>query len=611
MFYPERMSKVTVAASKAHINGVINTLYELRALHIEEYMPRKEGDLPIGSPLEDAEQISELLVDIHSLKRIFPYAAGKKKTPGSLKKFAAFVKKIKSGADSVNRKLRELDEKIKSNDREMEDLEFLSKCGINDPEILTEYKTLQMVSGYVGNPEKLSVSGAAVFLGNDRKNAPVVVFFRKENRSGVAEALEKARFNEYKIRSKPAGGVKAALDAAGKKRRSFLEERKKLLDDLESIGKKNSSFLNGIEESLLSMIQRAESPLKFAAGKYVFIVQGWIPEKNAGALAERIREISPNIYLKVEEPRGDHGAEAAPTKMKNPKIVNSFEFFLNLYSLPKYDEIDPSFLIFLTFPLFYGMMLGDIGYGIVLLVIASVLRFRVKKIRALMDVTILSALSTIFFGFIFGEFFGSEQVFGYHLVPYLHRLENVNGLIVASAALGFFHVNAGIILGFVNELRSHGAVKAVTAKLSWLVFEAGLIIFALNSMKFIEVNAYIPGALMAVSVIGLLKGEGFRGIIEIPSLIANILSYLRLTAIGLASASLAIVVNKMAGSMFAAGGFLFFVGVIVLVIGHTINLALGIIDAFLQSLRLHYVEMFTKFYHGEGKPYKPFGAGKK
>lgn len=599
MFYPERMSKVTIAAPKVHINTVINTLYEMKALHIQEYAPRNQSDFPIGFPLKDAEKISELLLDIHLLKKLLP-SKGKKRIDKNLRKISTLVKKIKSHADEISNKIKEIDYTINEQSKILEELEFLSKCGINNPKVLGEYKTLQMLSGYLNSPEKLKVDEAIIFSNKSETPVPVVIFFKKENRA-ILKALEKAKFIECKLKIKPEANVKKSLEESRKKLEKLNEEKKKLLVELEDLGKKYGPVINGIEENLLSMIECAEAPLKFALSEYVFIVQGWVPERNTEILMKKIKEINPNIYLKIEK------AEKAPTKMKNPNAIKSFEFFINLYSLPKYDEIDPTFLIFLTFPLFYGMMLGDIGYGLVLLLVASILRYKVKKIRALADVTILSAVSTIIFGFIFGEFFGAGEFLGYKLHPYFHRLENVNQLIVISALLGFVHINIGIVLGFINEFKSHGVVKALTAKLSWILFEIGLILFGLNQFNYLRIDPIIPAAIILVSILGLLKGEGFRGIIEIPSLIANVLSYLRITAIGLASASLAIVVNKMAGGLFSAGGFMIALGIFVLVVGHTINLALGIIDSFLQSLRLHYVELFTKFYHGEGKPYKPFG----
>ena len=105
----------------------------------------------------------------------------------------------------------------------------------------------------------------------------------------------------------------------------------------------------------------------------------------------------------------------------------------------------------------------------------------------------------------------------------------------------------------------------------------------------------------------LYKGEGIRGLIEIPSIFSNTLSYARLMAIGLSSVVLALIINDSAEQFFHKGGFLVLIGVLILVIGHVINIMLGLLGSFLHSLRLHYVEFFTKFFHGGAKKYQPFG----
>ena len=113
---------------------------------------------------------------------------------------------------------------------------------------------------------------------------------------------------------------------------------------------------------------------------------------------------------------------------------------------------------------------------------------------------------------------------------------------------------------------------------------------------------------MALAVIMLYKGEGFKGLIELPSIFSNILSYARLMALGLASVKLAEVVNEFSGEFFQHGGFSVLYGIMLLVVGHAINIGLGILGPFLHSLRLHYVEFFTKFFKGGAKRFSPFGA---
>ena len=163
------------------------------------------------------------------------------------------------------------------------------------------------------------------------------------------------------------------------------------------------------------------------------------------------------------------------------------------------------------------------------------------------------------------------------------------------------HVNIGLLIGFYNELVMHGFWKAVFAKFSWFVLEAAIIIGIFYSTFY----AIILGV---ISVIMLYLGEGVKGLVELPTLFSNMLSYSRLMAIGVASVQLALVINEFAREFFHKGSFFILAGIAILLVGHVINIALGILGPFLHSLRLHYVEFFTKFFEGGGKRYVPFGT---
>jgi V/A-type H+-transporting ATPase subunit I len=235
----------------------------------------------------------------------------------------------------------------------------------------------------------------------------------------------------------------------------------------------------------------------------------------------------------------------------------------------------------------------------------SFLRFKFKGRRmlsALCNSLIIASIASILFGFVFGEFFGATVI-----KPLLHRAEDVNTMLLVSVIVGIVHLNLGFLFGFLNVLRYHGAKAAVLEKGSWMLLEVGAALIAADSLKMVAIGMYPGAAVILAAIVMLYKGHGIGGIIELPAIFSNILSYARLFAVGLASVSLALVINRFATDFFASGGVYAVLGVLTLVFGHVVNLMLGILGCFLHSMRLHYVEFFSKFYEGGGEPYSPFG----
>ncbi|HHI30148.1 MAG TPA: V-type ATP synthase subunit I, partial [Candidatus Methanoperedenaceae archaeon] len=324
--------------------------------------------------------------------------------------------------------------------------------------------------------------------------------------------------------------------------------------------------------------------------------------------------------------------------LSNPKAAKPFELLVNTFSTPKYKEIDPSLILFITFPLFYGLMLGDIGYGVLLIFLSWIIMSKVKSggLHELCIILLYSAFSTIFFGIIYGEVFGLPlfnivhhgvveeygilAINGPHIgmlhLP-VHRFAAVQPLLAMTFVVGILHVTLGLLIGFRNVGVEHGVKHAVLEKLCWLLILFGGIMAIVPAMPAIMGSAtmntqdpiFAGGiVLVIVGLILLVKGEGPIAIMEIPTLLSNVFSYARILAIGLSSAGIALAVNTICKDvLFTQGGVFFAVGILVLIIGHTINLLLGIIGPGLHSLRLQYVEFFTKFYEGGGTEYDPFG----
>ena len=382
---------------------------------------------------------------------------------------------------------------------------------------------------------------------------------------------------------------------------------------------KSRGFLLASESFLSTELEKAEAPLRFAASENVFVVSGWVTRKEIVGLTGAVQDATGgNAHISITHPSE---YDNVPVQMSNSGLVKPFEFLMNLYALPKYNEIDPTVFMFLTFPLFFGIILGDVGYGVVVALLMFLVGKKVPSAKPLVGIIMPAAIASIIFGFIYGEIFGFESIPSSNgmmqdIPRLIDRQHHPETMLLISIIIGLVHVNAGLILGFFNELSHHGLRKAVLAKGSWWVIQAGaaLALAASDILKplfMIPSGFLIPGIVLAAAgVVMLVFGEPL-GVVEIPGLASNILSYSRLMAVGLASVGLAVVVNRFVTEIAGAGGFMIAVAILVGVLGHALNIALGIMGGFLQSLRLHYVEFFTKFYKGGAISFHPFGKTQK
>lgn len=649
MIHAERMAHVTVVAPKHYMEKVINKLYELGVYHIEEHKKSEKAD--IGKPLEKGEKLAEILVKIRAIISYLGIEESQmtvKSREVTEKDYYELGKKSKELYLDVVRQL----DTIKNSEQHVQELTHqlrlldIAKRLHLKMDILKNAKIITHLVGNVDNLDRLHERLTAITTRYDLTSAKngkkhlVAVFFEESKRDAIQFALHEAGFVEISL-----AGLEQregdTIEKLQKKMTMLNGEKQAAQQKLKKIRNEYQTFLLQNEHMLAEESKKAEAPLKFGTTERAFMINGWVPKKKIQQVTHELNKITgEKVYVEIEEPTSK---DTVPIKLRHSRPVKPFEFLTQLYELPSYHEIDPTILLFLTFPLFFGIMLGDVGYGLVTSLLFLFLRKKIPSGKALFNILIFASILSIGFGFVFGEYFGFEHVsletgkqlcatgVCLHVEEIDHQGEiikvatfprlmsrveshmNVFGydvlsILVIGAIIGFIHLNLGLLIGFLNALH-HGFVHAFFEKISWMIMEAGVILLVLSTQGMVAFSWLIGAIVLLLGVVGIYLGDGVQGLVELPAIFSNMLSYMRLGAVGLASVGLAVVVNEnLALPMIEKGGVFIVIGMLIFLVGHVINIGLGVLGPFLHALRLHYVEFFTKFYRGGGVEYAPFGT---
>jgi V/A-type H+-transporting ATPase subunit I len=457
----------------------------------------------------------------------------------------------------------------------------------------------------------------------------------------------KKRIGEIEIES---GQKEAALESCNTN-----------LDDLKA---KYGALICAADEDLSIEVEMAETPLRLGVTRYAFVLDGWVPTSKMDTLKNAVaQDLKGRVSFEVldtPERRESHAHDTehltnvdytavkseVPTKTNPNKYVGLYEYLTGLISIPKYREIDPTFMISITFPIFFGLMVGDIGYGIGFTVLGFVGLMKVKSPEWKTIATMLffgGIWATLFGTFLFGEAlgmhfnpiwtegateaeypYGNEVTWSYVLqmhLPHLgiiSKLGDVKIFLFAALVIGFIHLGIGYCIGIYNKAIRYGFKHAILEKASWLSILIGgffLLLWFINEMivpigdwwglPLMSSYLYIGIGLVVVGIVMAFIGEGGGAILELPGLMSNVLSYSRLAAIAMSKAGLALAFNTMAFVTIGTSGVAVIFAIIVFVLGVLMVFILAIISAGMHGIRLHFVELFGKFFEGGGAKFSP------
>ena len=356
----------------------------------------------------------------------------------------------------------------------------------------------------------------------------------------------------------------------------------------------------------------------------VFALTGWIAEEDADKVKKLLDRYS--CYYTLTQPEeGDD----PPVKLKNSKFVQPYELITEMYSLPTPDGIDPTPMLTPFFILFFGMMLADAGYGLLIFLLCFIGLKKLKPdegfLKSAMQIGTSCGLSTIFWGVMYGGYFGNlipqvaESWFGKTItIPAVFdMLNDPMSIMILSFILGAFHLFTGMgIKIYMMAKRGHLMDGLMDIGL-WYLILIGLPMMILPAVSKVGMVLAIAGAVGLILTQGrhekniLMKPiKGVMSLYDITGYLSDVLSYSRVLALGLAGGIIANVFNLL-GTMpgFNIIGVIAFV--LIFVIGHVFNLAISGLGAYVHTSRLQYVEFFGKFYEAGGKPFRPFQANTK
>lgn len=364
-------------------------------------------------------------------------------------------------------------------------------------------------------------------------------------------------------------------------------------------------------------IEKTSSELEFISTASTFVAEGWVPSEAADKLIDCLKSKTERIYTELREAGED---DNPPTLIKSAKIFKPYEDVTDMYSVPAYNEIDPNPFMAVFFFVFFGIMIGDAGYGVILSIAAAVILkfFKPEKGTArLIALVGMGGVSAIVWGLLFGG------VFSVSGIPHLwfNPTEEPLMMLGVSIVLGAVQLLTGYALNAAKKFRDCKPLDAILDSVFIFMLFGGITCIALNMLLSIKAPVTTIGlSLIIASLVGILltagrhnKGVlgkvmgGFSGLYGLVNLLSDLLSYARLFGLGLASGAIGTAFNTLGAMFFSVPVVGYVLGIVLLIPLHAFNLGIGVLGAYVHNARLQFLEFYGKFYDGGGRPFCPMG----
>ena len=674
MFKPVKMAKIAIMGLRKNQQTAVSILHDMEVLQLEPLSKDVSAIVKNERDNELTRQVSDQLLRIKSLMTVLP------RIPVTARKRFDSVDELLQTANSID-----IDEQVANLEKEKEGL----LTQLNETE--NNLKLIEEFSFFPEDLKILQLSSATSYFGRipsdkfeefkktvDAHQQDIMLYTKAEKETThlilvvfptipsdtFAEIIQK---NSVKIETVPRlNGTPSEIITSQKSNLENLNQRhKQINDELKKISEKHFTNLVEVDEQLQIENKKLEVISNLGVTKDAFAMEGWVPKSKISQIESTLKKFTEGttIYeLKTDD--------KAPTLMSNPPRFRLFEAFIRFYSLPQSKEFDPTMVFALIFPIFYGLMIGDTGYCIVIMLVCLWVIRRVEKGKRNLNIMpkqlrsfallilkkrqmvklskamIPGCVVGIVLGFIF------DLHFGFHLNGYLFDvlasagvtglpepgeilnrpsqafldpIHSAGKLLLYAGYIGIGFVTFGLVLGVIDCIRT-GEIKEALVKVGWISVGWGIVLLGLALInqdainptwpRLIEVNpiaflyyGLIFGGIALMVVFDKSKGPmKVMALMEVATIISHILSYTRLIGILLASVILAHTIDYVFLKSINIGLPLVVLGTMILFIGHMFNIIIGVFEPGIQGARLIYVEYFSKFYRGNGRAFKPFGS---
>jgi len=645
----EKMKKVNILSTSSQRENILSALRDSGLVEITELKQAPEPDLSVPPEKPEADFKHELAELASTIEFLEAYSKDKKSLIEAIIGYRIPVKKedFLSTHANFNYKntikqqkvlsskivnLQSLLGKLEEERKKLEpwrslDVKLSDLCGLSEVKTAVgriPAKRENLLKKQLS--ENLADSELSI-VKKTRTTIHFILFYHKDNDEAAGKILASSEFEKADLPEcgrTPEEEIQSALSST----KTAKEELAALAAEAESLTRYKLKLMC-VYDAALQKQNEAEAENKGAQTPYLFVIEGWATESSVDVLKKILLSVTREVELTVSDPSKD---EIPPVVIKNPSHLGPFETITRIFGLPKYTEIDPTAVLSVFFLIFFGMCLSDAGYGFAMIIISW---FMLKRLqlsaggKKLLQLLMIGGVATIVIGALTGGWFGVElekipgrfallksTLLGMRMIDPIRNPLPILGI---SIGLGIISVLFGITINMLEKIKKGYVKDGILDEAPWLLFLGSIGVF-IAGYVFAPVVASLAKFFILLGAISLIVTQGrhqknivmkfLAGVMSLygsTGYMGDVLSHSRLLALGMSTAIIGMVINilaSMAGAGLPGLGIIFMV--LILIVGHTFNLLVAIMGAFIHSTRLELVEFFPKFFEGGGKEFKPY-----